>query len=64
MSTVYNTKTYSVEIVGEVAYVTALKDSSDSHGLVKGNDFMGDKEACKAFIKSKGITKIYGFTDD
>ncbi len=63
MSTAYNTETYSVEIVNKIAYVTALKDSSDSHGLSKGNDFMGSKEECKAFLESRGITKIYGFAE-
>ena len=60
MSTKYNIETYSVEIFDKVAYVTALKDSSDSHGLAKGNDFIGTKEKCKEFIKSKNITEVYG----
>ena len=51
---------YSIEIVNEVAYITALTDSSDSHGLCKGNDFMGTKEECETFIKSNNISKIYG----
>ncbi len=61
MSTKYNTDTYGVEVVEKVAYVTPLKDSSDSHGLAKGNDFMGTKEECLNFIKSKDITRIHGF---
>lgn len=60
----YETETYSVEIVNDVAYATALKDSSDYHGLAKGNDFMGSKEECLEFISSKNITKIFGFKND
>ena len=63
MSTKYNIETYSVEIFDKVAYVTALKDSSDSHGLAKGNDFVGTKEKCKEFIKSKNIIEIYGLDE-
>ena len=63
MSISYDTETFGVEIVDKVAYVTALKDSSDYHGLAKGNDFMGSEEECRAYIESKGVTKIYGFKD-
>ena len=51
---------YSIEIVDNVAYATAIKDSSDSHGLCKGNDFLGTKEECLEYIKIKNITKVYG----
>jgi hypothetical protein len=51
---------YSVEIIDDIAYVTPLKDSSDSHGLAKGNDFIGTKNECEKFISSKEINKIYG----
>ncbi len=62
MSTSYIKETYSVEIIGNTAYVTQLKDSSDSHGLAKGTDFIGNKEECKSFIdNSKNVTEIYGF---
>jgi len=64
MSTSYIAETYSVEIVEKTAYVTALKDSSDSHGLTNGNDFVGNKEECKDFINSKNITEIYGFRNE
>jgi hypothetical protein len=57
-------KYYGVEISGGVAYTEIVSDRSATVFGKQRNDFEGDKKACLDYIKSKGVTEVYGVLKD
>lgn len=55
---------YGVEVVGDTAYTNYLGDTSVYHARYRDNDFVGTAKECLDYIKSKGITEIYGVLKD
>lgn len=64
MPQVKNDHHYGVEVVGNTAYTSYLGDTSVYHGKYRDNDFVGTPKECLDYIKSKGITEIYGVLKD
>jgi len=59
-----NDNLYGVEIVDDVAYTNYLGDTSVYHPKHRDNDIVDSKEKCLEYIKSKGITEVYGALKD